>query len=60
VCDKGGEVARWTYETIWCLHDEGEINPKYIDVTSATTMVKKETKSMVLNMDHNKVYTIFR
>jgi len=46
-------------KTIWCLHDKGAINPKYVNVTAATTMVEKETMSVVLNMDHNKVYTMF-
>lgn len=45
---------------IWCLHDKGAINPKYVDVTAATTMVEEETKSVVLDMDHNKAYTIFQ
>jgi len=46
-------------EVIWCLHDEGALNPKFIDTRAATKMVEQETKTKIRDLEHAKVYKIF-
>lgn len=46
-------------KVVWCLHDEGAINPKFIKTDAATDRVHQETKSKVVELEHGKVWEIF-
>jgi hypothetical protein len=49
-----GEPAK----VIWCLHDRGAINPKFINVKAATERVEKETKSSVIDLKPAELYKL--
>ena len=54
---------QWLHEPakiIWCLHDEGPLNPKRIDVNAATHHVEQNTKSKVVEMEHMKEHLPFK
>ncbi|KAF4626549.1 hypothetical protein G7Y89_g11614 [Cudoniella acicularis] len=56
------EEIKWLGEpgkVIWCLHDQGLLNPKYIDTRAATEMVHRETRSRVVDLKHAEVYKLF-
>lgn len=46
-------------EVIWCLHDKGAINPKYIDTKAATKLVESDTKTKVIELEHTVVHKVF-
>ena len=46
-------------KVVWCLHDEGAINPKFIKTEAATQRVEQETKTKVCDLEHTKVWDIF-
>ncbi|KAH6698483.1 hypothetical protein BKA61DRAFT_682513 [Leptodontidium sp. MPI-SDFR-AT-0119] len=56
------QEVKWLGEPsklVWCLHDEGAINPKFIKTDAATKLVEKETKTKVIALEHNTVWNIF-
>ena len=57
------QEIKWLGEpskVIWCLHDEGALNPKYIKTEAATERVSAETKSMVVTLKHADRFELFR
>jgi hypothetical protein len=44
---------------IWCLHDEGPLNPRFTDTRAATETIENETKSTVWDLKQAKSYRVF-
>ncbi|KAL1887282.1 hypothetical protein Sste5346_010313 [Sporothrix stenoceras] len=49
-----GEPAK----VIWCLHDQAPLSPKWIDTKAATELVQKETKTRIVDLEHDVLYNI--
>jgi hypothetical protein len=60
--DYAEKLVKWIGmppKVIWCLHDEGALNPKFIDTKAATERINSKTSSKVWELEHNKVYKVF-
>lgn len=56
------EEIKWLGEpskVVWCLHDQGALNPKFIDTRAATEMVHAKMKSQVVDLKHAEAFKIF-
>ncbi|KAE9378579.1 hypothetical protein N431DRAFT_501171 [Stipitochalara longipes BDJ] len=55
-------MIKWIGEpkqVIWCLHDQGAMNPKFINTKAATDLVHAETRSKVVDLKHAVSQRIF-
>ncbi|KAL2829630.1 hypothetical protein BJY01DRAFT_261173 [Aspergillus pseudoustus] len=56
------QELKWLGEprkVIWCLHDQGALNPKYTKTDAATAMVERETSSKVTTLSYDTPHAVF-